>query len=388
MQAPAPSRPVQSEDSGEDHPSRARGSRLPREEPEPDPLVDDPRADRSLIDRLLQVQPTRPDISQSQRRMQLERVLDWLNAVAVTVSRVGYRFEWRLSPMPVRWRPDDRGLAFDLGEYLTAHSWVPVGQLYGSPPPTDQPLQFADYVYPPYEADRAYFAYFAKCVRTWAYYHASQSRLARRREQYAARRRQLTASTSGECAVLFCTQEHWELRELTFRCSRWVDTRNPPVEPLVMPRAEALPEHLHPCGVWGDLLESPTEREGMGPAPQWPLPGVEELGPPPEVTLLYPAVRDPAGREAAAAAPPRREAEPAAAPPRQRPTAEERRKRARTERAPAPAARPSRRTPSSTPSSAAPSAPSLSGLLETPLVRALAGESLCLLAIDVMRSYR
>ena len=70
---------------------------MPREEVEPNPLEDDPRADRRLIDRLLQVQPSRPDCTQGERRVNLERAVDWLNAIAVTISRVGYRIEWRLS---------------------------------------------------------------------------------------------------------------------------------------------------------------------------------------------------------------------------------------------------------------------------------------------------
>ena len=207
----APVPPEESEVSEVETPQRSRGPRRPRERTEPDPLQDDPRADRSLIERLLQVQPSRPDVTQGQRRLQLERAMDWLNAVAVTVSRVGYRFEWRLSPMPVRWRPDDRGLAFDINEYLTSHSWVPLGQLYGVPPPTDRPLAFADYVYPPYSADKAFVEYFASCVRNWAHFHSSQARLARRRELYAASRQRTSVPArmsapipqlAGECAVL------------------------------------------------------------------------------------------------------------------------------------------------------------------------------------------
>ena len=345
------------------------------------------------------MQPTRPDVTQAQRRLQLERVLDWLNAIAVTVGRVGYRFEWRLSPMPVRWRPDDRGVAFDINDYMTPHSWVPLGQLYGVPPPTDRPLAFADYVYPPYSVDKAFAEYFASCVRAWAHFHNSQVRLARRRELYASRRRLFAAPLAGECVVLCCTQEHWELREVTAHCLRWVNSRCPPVEPIALPRSEALPELLHPCGVWGDVLESPTEREEMGPSESWPPPDMDSIDPPPNVTMVFPAVRDPAGREASTVVPSRQQEGPPA--PRQRPTAEERRKRSRA--VPAGPAAPQVEEPS-TPSAVAPKAPPVppravaeqpqvvseetqapavpaapqqAALLETRLARALTGECLC-----------
>ena len=115
-------------------------------------------------------------------------------------------------------------------------------------------------------------------------------------------------------------------------CLRWVDTRNPPAEPVVLTRTEALPENLHPGGVWGDLLESPTEREEMGPPAEWPPPDLERLGTPPDVGLVFPVLRSPAEREAGAV-PPARPSGSAA--PRVRPTAEERERRTRTEVAPA-----------------------------------------------------
>lgn len=114
-------------------------------------------------------------------------------------------------------------------------------------------------------------------------------------------------------------------------CLRWVDTRHPPVEPVHLTRTEALPENLHPGGVWGDLLESPTEREEMGPPAEWPPPDLERLGTPADVGLVFPVVRSPAEREAGAVPPERRAAPPA---PRVRPTAEERERRSRTEAAP------------------------------------------------------
>ena len=80
----------------------ARGPRLPREEVEPDPLQDDPRVKQALADRLSQVKPTRPGLTQGQRRLQIQRIFDWLTAIAVTAGPAGFRFECRLSPMPVR----------------------------------------------------------------------------------------------------------------------------------------------------------------------------------------------------------------------------------------------------------------------------------------------
>ena len=239
--------------------------------------------DRRLINRLIQAQPTRPDVFQAQRRMQLERTMDWLDAIAVTASRVGYRFEWRLSPVPVRWMPDDRGVPFDISNYVSGHGWVPLGQLYRSRPPTDEPFPNPDMVYPPYSADTDYVAWFARTVRTWQQFYQSQDRLRRRRELYAERRRrQQEAQRAGECVVVFGLQVHWRLEDVPARCLRWVDTRRPPQEPLYLTRAEALPENLHPCGVWGDLLESPTEREEMRPAspPRWPPPTMDDLVPP------------------------------------------------------------------------------------------------------------
>lgn len=124
--------------------------------------------ERSLVERLLQVQPTRASVTQAQRRMLLQCILDWLSAIAITASRMGYRFEWRLSPMAVRWRVDDQGVAFQLKDYLPPHSWVPLGQIYGVPPPTDRPLANAYFVYPPYSVDEEYVASFARTVRTGA----------------------------------------------------------------------------------------------------------------------------------------------------------------------------------------------------------------------------
>lgn len=324
-----------------------------------------------MIDRLLQVQPSRPDVRQAQRRMQLERILDWLSAVGITASRVGYRFEWRLSPMPVRWQVDDRGVPFRLSDFLYSHSWVPLGQLYGVPPPTDRPLAHADYVHPPYSVDLEYVRYYARTVRAWAYFHASQTRLARRREQYARRRSLGLPSTAGECVVLCALQEQWELREVPARCLRWVDTRNPPVEPVQLGRREALPENLHPCGVWGDLQDSPTERGEMGPASEWPLPGIESLGTPADHKILFPVLRSPAEREASAV-PPR--IQPAPAAPRVRPTAEERGKRVRTE--PAAAARQPGAARAPEPAEpATATAEAAEGLIhESSLARALAGK--------------
>lgn len=177
-----------SEESEEERRPGARGARQPREEVEPDPLQDDPREDRRLMDRLLDVQPTRPDLTQGQRRLQLERILDWLSAIAITAGRVGYRFEWRLSPMPVRWQVDDRGVAFHLRDYVSPHGWVPLGQLYGVPPPTNRPLANALGVYPPYRADLEYVGWFARTVRMWRRFRDAEAGLARRRARYAARR--------------------------------------------------------------------------------------------------------------------------------------------------------------------------------------------------------
>ena len=182
---------------------------------------------------------------------------------------------------------------------------------------------------------------------------------------------------------------------MTAHCLRWVNTRRPPVEPIALPRAEALPELLHPCGVWGDVLESPTEREEMGPSESWPPPDMDSIDPPPGVTMVFPAVRDPAGREAATVVPSRQQVEPPAR--RQRPTAEERRKRSRgvpTSPAAAPAEEPSTpsaaapkappappqatavrpQVPEETQAPAAPATPQPAALLETPLARALTGE--------------
>ena len=49
-------------------------------------MQDDPRVDRRLEDRLLDFQPSRPDVTQAQRRMQLERAVDWITAVLITVG--------------------------------------------------------------------------------------------------------------------------------------------------------------------------------------------------------------------------------------------------------------------------------------------------------------
>lgn len=288
-------------DRGEEEGVPARtGPRPPREEVEPDPLQDDPRVDRRLLDRLLQVQPSRADITQGQRRMQLERCLDWLDAIAVTVSRAGYRIEWRMSPMPVRWRPDDRGTPFALENYLTSHSWVPLGQVYGSPAPTDRPLPNPDMVYPPYSADQQYVAWVARTIRTWARFHESAERLQRRRERYAERRRRQRESTeTGEVHVCCGFQEDWELVSVPARCLRWVNRNNPPSEPIVLTPEEGIPQHLHPCGIWGDLLESPTQREEVRPhsPPRWPPREVEDLGDVPERDVVFPGVRAPALRE-------------------------------------------------------------------------------------------
>ena len=295
-------------------------------------MQDDPRVDRRLVDRLLEVQPSRPDVTQAQRRMQLERAVDWITAVSITVSRVGYRFEWRLSPMPVRWRADDRGVAFELNDYVSQHGWVPLGQLYGVPPPTDEPLRDAMGVYPPYHVDTAYIRWFASTVRTWRRFRDAQGRLAQRRAQYAARREAARRALAGECVGLCWVQENWELRDVAASCLGWVDRNNPPTAPVNLTRRERLPEHLHPCGVWGDLLESPTEREEMGPYAAWPPPDLAALGRPEDVGLVVPAVRTPAEREESAV-PPRR--------PRPTPRAEgrsrveTRSKRARVEETPA-----------------------------------------------------
>ena len=254
--------------------------------------------DRRLIDRLLEVQPSRPDLTQAQRRMQLERMLDWLAALSVTAGRVGFRFEWRLSPMPVRWRVDDRGAAFRLQDYISPHGWVPLGQLYGVPPPTDEPLADAQGVYPPYEVDRQYVAWVARTVRTWRRFRESQGRLARRRAQYAARQQGARPTPAGTYCALCWVQENWELREVTAHCLRWVDRDHPPVEPVALDRREALPENLHPCGVLGDLLESPTVREEMQAPRVWPPGDLESLGSPESVGLVVPSVRRPAEREA------------------------------------------------------------------------------------------
>ena len=298
LQAPALSRPVDPGSAESISTPRTRGPRLPREDPEPNPLEDDPRADRRLVDRLMQIQPTRPDCTPGERRVNLERAVDWLNAIAVTISRVGYRIEWRLSPMPVRWRPDDRGIPFDLSDYLTDHGWVPLGQLYGCPRPTDNPLPEADFVYPPYSEDERYVAWFAKIVRTWAYFHNSQSHLERRRELYAERMRRFAAARAGRSSALCALQEPWELREVSFRGLRWVDSRRPDLRPQRLSPIDALPEYLHPCGVWGDLLESPTEREEEEPYPPLPMPDMDKVEPPPGATYVFPVLRDPLGREA------------------------------------------------------------------------------------------
>ena len=92
-------------------------------------------------------------------------------------------------------------------------------------------------------------------------------------------------------------QENWELREVAARCLRWVNRNNPPAEPVALTRREALPENLRPCGVWGDLLESPTEREELGPPPVWPPPDLEALEMGECAGLVLPAVRSPAERE-------------------------------------------------------------------------------------------
>ena len=182
---------------------------------------------------------------------------------------------------------------------------------------------------------------------------------------------------------------------MTAHCLRWVNTLRPPVEPIALPRAEALPEHLHPCGIWGDLLESPTEREEMGSPPRWPPPDMDTMEPPPGVTMVYPTVRDPAGRETAAVLPSRRRGEREEPEPRRRPTAEERerRKRARTEREPgtvaaaAPSEAPSTSSAAVPPTppepssaqeeprtSVAPATPQAEDPLQTPLARALTGK--------------
>ena len=315
---------------------------MPRDKEEPNPLADNPRVDRTLIERLLEVQPSRPDVSQGQRRMQLERAVDWLEAIAVTIGRVGYRIEWRLSPMPVRWRPDDRGLLFDIAEYLTSTGWVPLGQLYGCPPPTDNPLPLADYVYPPYAEDMKYVKYMAETTALWAHFHKSQGRLELRRKRYAERRLQGASARARKFLSLRWFQAHWELRDdVTVRCLRWVNTREPHDEPLVIPRIEALPS-LHPCGVWGDILESPTRREEPTASAPWPPPGMDDIEPPPNVSILYPVLRDPAGREVGGVVPPSRHS-----PPRRRQAAERARKRLRavaaaaSERALSPRSRPS-----------------------------------------------
>lgn len=305
VQAVGVSHRSDSEESEEERRPRARGARRPREEVEPDPLQDDPREDRRLIDRLLDVQPSRPGLTQGQRRLQLERILDWCSAIAITASRVGYRYEWRLSPMPVRWRADDRGVAFHLHDYVSPHGWVPLGQLYGVPPPTDRPLANALGVYPPYEADVAFVGWFARTVRMWRRFRDAEAGLALRRARYAARRQLALRPPAGECVDLCWVQANWELREVAAHCLRWVDVNNPPTEPVTLDRREALPENLHPCGVWGDLLDSPTEREEMGPPPVWPPPDLEALGTPGNVGLVVPAVRGPAEREERAVAVPR-----------------------------------------------------------------------------------
>lgn len=97
-------------------------------------------------------------------------------------------------------------------------------------------------------------------------------------------------------------QANWELREVLAHCLRWVDVNNPPTEPVTLTRREALPENLHPCGVWGDLLESPTDREELGPPPVWPPLDLDALGTPESVGLVVPAVRGPAERESSVVA--------------------------------------------------------------------------------------
>ena len=168
------------------------------------------------------------------------------------------------------------------------------------PPPTDRPLANADFVYPPYSVDQEYVAWFAGTVRTWRQFHDSQARLSRRWEQYASRRLAALRPSAGKCVVLRGVQGNWGLREVMVHSLRWVDTENPPREPVTLGRTQALPENLHPCGVWGDLLESPTEREGMRAPPEWPPPDLERLGSPASAGLVLPAVRGPAGSPAAA----------------------------------------------------------------------------------------
>lgn len=106
----------------------------------------------------------------------------------------------------------------------------------------------------------------------WRRYHDAQGGLVQRRALHAACCHLPVRPHAGDCSCVFWVQEN-------------------------LARTEALPESLHPCGEWGDLLESPTEREEFGPSPVWPPLDLEALGVPEIAGVVVPAVRGRPERE-------------------------------------------------------------------------------------------
>ncbi len=61
----------------------------------------DPRVPENVLGRMLQATPSRPDVTQAERRYIVEHAIGWLEATAVTLSLAGMRLEWWVSIVPV-----------------------------------------------------------------------------------------------------------------------------------------------------------------------------------------------------------------------------------------------------------------------------------------------
>ena len=249
-------------------PSRRGARPVPRLEREPDPIDLNPRISDELLRRMAESHPGRSGMSATSRRLLLERSAYWMEAAAITVARAGYRLEWRMCPMPVRYAPCDNGAAFRLHNYLSEKGWIPLGQLWGCPPPTDTPLANPDYVYPPYSADLDFARWFLRATSYWREVSAIDDGAILRRLLHL-RRRGILPRPLGEC-VLF-VQDNVSLRSVPAVYLAWVQDGRMPSSPVDLRPVERLPSSLHPAGVHGDMLYSPRGAHDIDPPPYFDI---------------------------------------------------------------------------------------------------------------------